>query len=59
MARQKKHSASHSAQQGKKPKINLFGKHAVTEAWLNQKRHIHALYITENALQRKPECRHC
>lgn len=34
-----------------KAKINLFGIHAVTAAWLNPKRHIHALYITENALE--------
>jgi 23S rRNA (guanosine2251-2'-O)-methyltransferase len=34
----------------KKLKIDLFGLHAVREAWLNPKRHIHSLYITENAL---------
>jgi 23S rRNA (guanosine2251-2'-O)-methyltransferase len=37
-----------------KPKSNanigLFGMHAVTEAWLNPKRHIHDLYITDKAL---------
>ncbi len=30
--------------------IDLFGVHAVVEAWTNPKRHIHALYITNNAL---------
>lgn len=35
---------------GPKVKIDLFGTHAVTEAWTNPQRHIHALYITENAL---------
>lgn len=32
------------------PKISLFGAHAVTEAWLNPKRHIHDLFITDKAL---------
>ncbi len=31
-------------------KIDLFGLHAVREAWLNPKRHIHALLITNNVL---------
>ncbi len=31
-------------------KINLYGIHAVTEAWLNPKRHIHDLYITDKTL---------
>lgn len=38
---------------GSKPnrlKIDLFGIHAVTEAWTNPKRHIHALYITQSAM---------
>ncbi len=38
---------------GNKPngvKIDLFGTHAVIEAWINPQRHIHTLYITENAL---------
>ena len=38
------------AQRGNRVKIDLFGAHAVTEAWINPKRHIHALYITDNAL---------
>ena len=33
-----------------KMKIDLFGLHAVREAWVNPKRHIHALFITNNAL---------
>lgn len=31
-------------------KVDLYGIHAVYEAWVNPKRHIHSLYITENAL---------
>ncbi|MCD8566713.1 MAG: 23S rRNA (guanosine(2251)-2'-O)-methyltransferase RlmB [Alphaproteobacteria bacterium] len=31
--------------------IHLFGQHAVREAWLNPRRHIQNLYITENALK--------
>lgn len=31
--------------------INVFGTHAVAAAWNNPARHIHALYITENALK--------
>lgn len=30
------------------PRPNLFGQHAVRESWLNPKRSIHALYITED-----------
>lgn len=37
-------------QKSNKVKIDLFGTHAVTEAWINPKRHVHALYITDNAL---------
>ena len=33
-----------------KVKIDLFGAHAVSEAWTNPKRHIHALFITDSAL---------
>lgn len=36
---------------GPKLKIDLFGVHAVTAAWQNPKRHIHALYITDQALK--------
>ncbi len=32
-------------------KINLYGMHAVSAAWVNPKRHIHDLYITEKALE--------
>lgn len=31
--------------------VHLFGQHAVHEAWLNPRRHIQNLYITENALK--------
>lgn len=31
-------------------KIDLYGMHAVAAAWTNPKRHIHALYITDKAL---------
>lgn len=31
--------------------LSLFGMHAVREAWLNPARTIHALYITQNALE--------
>lgn len=37
------------AQQFPKIKANLFGFHAVSEAWLNPKRYIHALYMSEAA----------
>ncbi len=33
-----------------KLKIDLFGTHAVTEAWKNPQRFVHALYITEAAM---------
>lgn len=39
----------------KKLKIDLFGLHAVHEAWINPKRHIHGLYITEAALSQFDE----
>ncbi|MEM9468627.1 MAG: 23S rRNA (guanosine(2251)-2'-O)-methyltransferase RlmB [Pseudomonadota bacterium] len=51
-----KHSKNkHKGHKGQKSKsarlnISLFGFHAVAEAWLNPKRHIHALFITESAL---------
>lgn len=35
---------------GQKLKIDLFGTHAVSEAWKNPARFVHALYITEAAL---------
>ena len=31
-------------------KVDLFGMHAVVEAWVNPDRHVHELYITEKAL---------
>lgn len=49
-------SRPHKGQQSKPnaPKsrlnINLYGAHAVAEAWINPKRHIHNLYITDKAL---------
>ena len=36
---------------GPKLKIDLFGVHAAVAAWQNPKRHIHALYITDEALK--------
>lgn len=39
-----------SADKPNKLKIDLFGVHAVTEAWVNPKRHIHTLYITDKAM---------
>lgn len=36
---------------GPKIKADLFGLHAVREAWHNEKRYVHALYITESALK--------
>ncbi len=35
----------------KKINVNLFGKHAVTEAWTNPNRVIDALYITDDSLE--------
>lgn len=37
-----------------KLKIDLFGAHAVTEAWRNPQRFVHALYITDSALENFP-----
>ncbi len=37
-------------QNDQKMKIDLFGLHAVREAWVNPKRHVHALLITNNTL---------
>jgi 23S rRNA (guanosine2251-2'-O)-methyltransferase len=39
-----------SGQKSNKVKIDLFGMHAVIEAWINPKRHVHALYITDKAM---------
>lgn len=36
---------------GPKVKADLFGLHAVREAWTNPKRYVHALYATESALR--------
>lgn len=44
-----KHQAKHGQNHSNKLKIDLFGFHAVREAWLNPGRCIHALYITEQA----------
>ena len=43
-------SGPSKAAKASKVKIDLFGIHAVTEAWLNPKRHIHSLFITSNAI---------
>lgn len=46
-----RHSPKNTPQKkNKNLKIDLFGAHAVTEAWLNSKRHIHTLYLTENSM---------
>jgi 23S rRNA (guanosine2251-2'-O)-methyltransferase len=42
---------SQKPEKGPKVKIDLFGAHAVAQAWINPKRHIHALYITDSALE--------
>lgn len=36
---------------GPKIKADLFGLHAVREAWHNEKRYVHALFITESAMK--------
>ncbi len=41
----------HESNKTPKIKIDLYGAHAVAEAWINPKRHIHTLYITETALE--------
>lgn len=38
-------------QKGGKIKADLFGIHAVQEAWNNPKRYVHALFITQNVLK--------
>ncbi|HPD83395.1 MAG: 23S rRNA (guanosine(2251)-2'-O)-methyltransferase RlmB [Alphaproteobacteria bacterium] len=47
--RSKKNQPSRNTQT-QKAKIDLFGMHAVSAAWVNPKRHIHNLYITDAAL---------
>ena len=44
------HKPRHDAPKGPKIRADLFGFHAVAEAWLNSARNIEALYITEVAL---------
>jgi len=51
----KHHNNKHKGHKDKQSKsarlnITMFGFHAVAEAWLNPKRHIHALFITESAM---------
>ena len=41
---------NHERKNTPKLKLSLFGMHAVTQAWTNPQRHIHALYITNKAL---------
>lgn len=48
--RKPKNPAKGPSGKSAKVKIDLFGAHAVTEAWLNPKRYIHSLFITDNAL---------
>jgi len=45
-----KRSQNETNQKSNKLKIDLFGMHAVAEAWMNPKRHIHTLYITDKAM---------
>jgi 23S rRNA (guanosine2251-2'-O)-methyltransferase len=40
-----------TATKASKVKADLFGMHAVREAWQNPKRYVHALFVTENALK--------
>lgn len=49
MAKKPFHGKHRAKLAGKKLKLNLFGFHAVQAAWLNPKRHVHALYMTEAA----------
>ncbi|MEM7618645.1 MAG: 23S rRNA (guanosine(2251)-2'-O)-methyltransferase RlmB [Pseudomonadota bacterium] len=44
------HNRSGKKQTETKIKVDLFGIHAVREAWLNPKRHIHDLFITDSTL---------
>lgn len=52
MKHQKNKHKGHKGQKSRSAKlnVNLFGYHAVAHAWLNPKRHIHALFITESAM---------
>lgn len=43
------------AKNSNKVKIDMFGVHAVTQAWINPQRHIHSLYITNKALDQFDE----
>jgi len=43
-------NTSRAQQNTPKVKVDLFGMHAVSQAWMNPKRHIHELYITDKAL---------
>ena len=61
MRKFKKHSGNPKPKQGgQKPKAqnmpkleaNLWGWHAVTEAWLNPARNIHAAYVSEKSVER-------
>lgn len=54
-SRNNRHHNKQNSRQGnkqgkKRVQIDLYGIHAVTEAWVNPNRHIHELYITEKAL---------
>ena len=51
--RDKSRSRKQDRNQSAKPKfkVDLYGMHAVSAAWVNPKRHIHDLYITEKALE--------
>ncbi|MEM6811137.1 MAG: 23S rRNA (guanosine(2251)-2'-O)-methyltransferase RlmB [Pseudomonadota bacterium] len=47
--KQNHHSKRSQNNTSKKVKIDLFGMHAVREAFLNPKRHVHEIYLTESA----------
>ena len=50
MKNRRNHDKAQKSAKTGKVKVDLFGTHAVTEAWLNPQRHIHALYVTDKAL---------
>lgn len=45
-----KRAPNRGNEQRNQANITLYGTHAVTEAWINPKRHIHELFITDKAL---------
>ncbi len=49
--RDRRFEKDHREPKGPKIKADLFGLHAVREAWHNEKRYVHALFVTEAALK--------